>query len=169
MALTLGSVALSTSCASPQLPKDTPVRGSATAVPALPPEGAPPRRLPRSIGKSREDFYPTEAKRHSLTGPVLLEFQIDPRGEPKDARVLAAKADPTLQAAALAVLKDQRFDTADPAYDAADSIPYRVTILFCMFSCGSLTPYAGYEQAHITVVGYISGPGMRTAPGGVSN
>lgn len=153
LALTLGSLALGGACAS-----------QAAAVPALPPDGTPPRRVPVNIAKLSEDFYPTEAKRQSLTGRVLLQFQIHPSGTPQDTRVLAAEADPTLQAAALALLKHLRFDTTDPAYNAADAAPYRTTILFCMFSCGSLTPYAGYEQAQITVTGYRYIGGRGTPP-----
>jgi TonB family protein len=110
-----------------------------------------PRKLPKGhIDLSRGDPYPEQAKRQSVTGRVLVEFQIGPRGKATSERVLGADAAPVLQSAALELVKRMTFDVSEPGFDLADPTPFRTTVLFCLLNCGALVAFPGTEPLVVT-------------------
>jgi len=114
--------------------------GSAGAV--VPPEHRVP---PITLGIT-SDPYPTQEKRKKITGRVLVEFQINAEGGSVAPRVVEADADPLLQAAALDIVRNAKFDVSAPSYDSSGKTFYRYGVRFCIFGCGSLAPYPGYEE-----------------------
>lgn len=118
----------------------------------LPPDG-PVRKLPHGKLESTIDWYPPPAKRKNLTGRTLVEFHIAPDGRATDLKVVHSEADPVLQAAALDLIRHDKFDVTDPKFDATDSTPFRASVSFCLVSCGALVPYPGYEANSIIITG----------------
>ena len=155
LALTLGIVTLVTSCATGQSPALVPGVAPAPNVVPAPSSDTPARKLPHFKISNSIAFYPARAKRLSLTGRVLVEFQIDKSGTPTGLRVIQAEADPSLQSAALDLVRHAQFDLSDPTYDAADPASYRVSVSFCLVTCGALTPFPGYEKESVVVTGTI--------------
>jgi TonB family protein len=108
------------------------------------------RKLPRAHFDMRNDPYPEQGKRQHLEGRVLVEFQLDPSGKAVSLKVVQAEAAPILEAAALNVVRRTKFDVSSPSFNAADPTPFRVTVRFCLMSCGSITPFPGSEDVAIT-------------------
>jgi TonB family protein len=99
---------------------------------------------------SRGDPYPAEARRQSLTGRVLVEFQINERGKAFSEKVLRADAASVLQDGALGVVKRMTFDVSGPGFDPADPTPFRLTVMFCLPSCSRLVAFPGTESFVVT-------------------
>jgi TonB family protein len=89
------------------------------------------RKLPK-VTNFGHDFYPTEALRQHLEGRVLLEFQIGSGGEPTNVKIIQAEAVSALQAGAVRLVRQTRFDVTSPGFDATDPTPNRVTVRFCI-------------------------------------
>jgi TonB family protein len=135
------------SCAAPALPPSQVVAPPADSV------GQIPRKLPPAKGHidlSGGDPYPEQAKRQSLTGRVLVEFQVNPSGKATSVRVLAADAAPVLRSGAVDFIKRMTFDVSGPGFDPADPTPFRTSVLFCLLSCGGLVAYPGTEPMTLT-------------------
>jgi TonB family protein len=110
-----------------------------------------PRKLPKShFDLSAGDPYPEQGKRQGLAGRVLVEFQIDRHGKAVSEKILGADAAPVLQNGALAVVRRSTFDVSGPAFDPADPTPFRVTVRFCLPTCGEVVPFPGTEDITIS-------------------
>jgi TonB family protein len=67
------------------------------------------------MGKPFETYYPPEAKRKSLHGPVIVAFLLDQReGAAREVTVAESSQVPMLDAAALRFIRDQEFRTSCP-------------------------------------------------------
>jgi TonB family protein len=82
---------------------------------------------------------------------VLIEFQINRHGRAVSEKLVAAEADPVLQASALKFVEAAKFDVSEPGIDLADPTPFRVTVLYCLPQCANVVPFPGTEA--ITVSG----------------
>jgi TonB family protein len=68
-----------------------------------------------TMGKPFETYYPPEAKRRSLHGPVIVAFLLDRReGAASEVTVAESSLVPMLDAAALRFIRDQEFRTSCP-------------------------------------------------------
>ena len=59
---------------------------------------------------------------------------LGPDGWATDLKVVHSEADPVLQAAALDLIRDDKFDVADPKFDPTDPTPFRASVSFCRVS-----------------------------------
>ena len=110
-----------------------------------------PRKPPKShFDFSAGDLYPAQAKRQHLVGRVLVEFHIDSRGKVVSEKVLGADAAPVLQSGALALLRGALFDVSAPGFDPGDPTPFRVTVRFCLPTCGEIVAFPGTEDITVT-------------------
>ena len=125
---------------------------SATQTSRKPPKG--------DLDFSAGDPYPEQGKRQDLTGRVLVEFQINQRGEAISEKVLGADADPVLQDGALSMVKRMKFDVSGLEFDSADSTPFRVTVLFCLHNCIGLAPFLGTELLVVSPPGVLQAPSI---------
>jgi len=115
----------------------------------------PSRKLPKSQVEMHTDWYPAHAKSRGLQGRVLVEFQINRNGRATSEKILASDAPSMLQDSALSLVKSSIFDVS--GIDLADTMPFRVTVLFCLSPCGKMVPFAGTDL--ITIAGSPPPPG----------
>jgi TonB family protein len=120
---------------------------------APPPEIAAttPRKLPPHAGFIRSMlWYPAPAVRLGMSGRVLVEFTLDTTGIVASAKVVAADAPQLLQGSALEFVRNSKFNIASADFNRADSAPFRVSILYCVATCGELVPFPGSQGLTIT-------------------
>jgi TonB family protein len=108
------------------------------------------RKLPKAkLLPMATDPYPEQGKRRNLQGRVLVEFAIDPRGAPVSVTISQADADPVLQAGALKLMRAMRYDVTSAGFDAAESLPFRLTIKFCLPDCTGIATFPDSEELTI--------------------
>lgn len=102
-----------TAATRPSAPQDSAERNiadsarTASATPAAGPEVVPARVL-----DNPRPAYPRQARRRGLEGQVVLEVQVLPDGHPGRIEVVAGSGHSILDRAALAALRDWRFEPA---------------------------------------------------------
>jgi outer membrane biosynthesis protein TonB len=79
-----------------------------------------------------------------------MEFEIDRRGKAVSIKIVQAEADHILQDGALRVIRGTTFDVRSLQFDAANSIPFRVTIKFCMPNCSGIATFPDSQEVAIT-------------------
>ena len=149
--VTLGLCLLVASCAT-----DAPPPQLSVTPLTLPPVA---RRLPHFKVDFNHDAYPVDAHRRDSTGRVLIAFRIGADGRATDLWLSRSEAEPVLQSAALSLVRDIRFDTADPAYDPQNATPFGISVRFCIVNCYALVPFQGYEANDVAVTGSRISPG----------
>src|ERR1700733_6699716 len=71
---------------------------------------APPIELPPYKGTLKDDYYPEDARAHALQGRVLVEFNVDGRGGPKDVVLVNAEPARDFDESARMLVKHLRFE-----------------------------------------------------------
>lgn len=124
------------------------------------PEADQPHRLPGIKNlPTRPDPYPEQGKRRHLEGRVLLEFRLDPSGKPVSISIVQAEADPVLQAGALKLVQNIRYNMAMPGFDATDPRPFLLTVKFGLPNSPRFATYPGSTE--LTISGSPLPPGFR--------
>jgi len=136
--LSLGMLAaLLQGCATQRVPPAT----ASTAA------SAPPRTLPHAQIDSKRDWYPWQGRLQSLEGQTVVRFQIDRGGKATAIKVVASDAAPVLQVTAVQLIQSARFDLTSVPYDAGNSTPFLVGVIFCIERCESRPPYPGTSDS----------------------
>lgn len=127
---------------------------------APPPEvaAATPRKLPRPTNLTRMSWFPPPALRLGMTGRVLVQFAINGAGTAESERVIGADASKFLQDSALKLIGDIKFNVASGDFNASDTVPFRVSLVYCIVeargpaapNCGGAVPFPGTESLVIT-------------------
>ena len=120
----------------------------------------PPIELPPYKGTLKDDYYPESARGHALQGRVLVEFNVDGRGVPKD--VVVANAEPArdFDESARMLVKNLRFEVPAGWEQRGAAHRFRIGVRYQMIQCinfshceaASRNPPADYEAADRTYV-----------------
>jgi TonB family protein len=110
---------------------------------------AQPQKPPKSeIINQNLAFYPAKAQRLGQEGRVVMAFDIRADGRVANAVVVSSE-EPGLDAAALDVLKNRKFEV--PAGGASEGRPYRLGVAFCLRPSSQPTDFEeGVERTVIT-------------------
>jgi TonB family protein len=98
----------------------------------------------------RSDPYPEEGKRRHLEGRVLVEFRLDQSGKPVSVAILQAEADRILQAGALKLIQNTRYNMSAPGFDATDPRPFRLTVKFGLPNSTRFATYPGSFEVTVS-------------------
>ena len=108
----------------------------------------------RQILEKGQSYYPAKALRLGQEGRVVVAFDIGADGRARNAAVVSSE-EPALDAAALAVLANRRFDTTT----ATEGRPYRMGVAFCLRPSSQPVSFdAGVEQVIISGSRIPGGP-----------
>ncbi|MFI4866588.1 MAG: energy transducer TonB, partial [Steroidobacterales bacterium] len=119
---------------------------------------APPIELPPYKGTLKDDYYPADARAHALQGRVLVEFNVDARGVPKDAVVVNAEPAREFDASARMLVKNLRFEVPVGWEQSGAAHRFRIGVRYQTIQCINFShceaaprnPPADYEAADRT-------------------
>jgi TonB family protein len=121
---------------------------------------APPIELPPYKGTLKDDYYPEDARAHALQGRVLVEFNVDGRGVPKDVVLVNAEPARDFDESARMLVKHLRFEVPAGWEQSAAAHRFRIGVRYQMIQCINFShceaaprnPPADYEAADRTYV-----------------
>jgi TonB family protein len=121
---------------------------------------AAPIELPPYKGTLKDDYFPADARAHALQGRVLVEFNVDARGVPKD--VVVANAEPArdFDESARLLVKNLRFEVPAGWEQSGAAHRFRIGVRYQVIQCMNFShceaaprnPPADYEAADRTYV-----------------
>jgi TonB family protein len=138
---------------------------------------AAPIELPPYKGTLKDDYFPADARAHALQGRVLVEFNVDARGVPKD--VVVTKAEPArdFDESARMLVKNLRFKVPAGWQQSGAAHRFRIGVRYQVIQCMNFShceaaprnPPADYEAADRTYVvsaqrRVVTFEGARSAP-----
>ena len=121
---------------------------------------APPIELPPYKGTLKDDYYPEDARAHALQGRVLVEFNVDGRGVPKDVVLVNAEPARDFDESARMLVKHLRFEVPAGWEQSGAAHRFRIGVRYQMIQCINFShceaaprnPPADYEAADRTYV-----------------
>src|SRR6202167_1935124 len=121
---------------------------------------APPIELPPYKGTLKDDYYPEDARAHALQGRVLVEFNVDGRGVPKDVVLVNAEPARDFDESARMLVKHLRFEGPAGWEQSGAAHRFRIGVRYQMIQCINFShceaaprnPPADYEAADRTYV-----------------
>jgi len=121
---------------------------------------ASPIELPPYKGTLKDDYYPEDARGHALQGRVLVEFNVDGRGVPKDLVVVNAEPAREFDESARMLVKNLRFEIPAGWEQSGAAHRFHIGVRYQMIQCINFShcepaprnPPADYEAADRTYV-----------------
>jgi TonB family protein len=125
-------------------------------------QGTAPRpiELPPYKGTLKDDYYPEYARGHALQGRVLVEFNVDGRGVPKDVVVVNAEPARNFDDSARRLVKNLRYEVPAGWEQSAGAHRFRMGVRYQVIQCINFShceseprnPPADYEAADRTYI-----------------
>jgi len=121
---------------------------------------APPIELPPYKRTLKDDYYPEDARGHALQGRVLVEFNVDGRGVPKDVVMINAEPAHAFDESARTLVKNLRFEVPAGWEQSGAAHRFRIGVRYQMIQCinfshceaAARNPPADYEAADRTYI-----------------
>jgi TonB family protein len=116
--------------------------------------------LPPYQGALKDDYYPTDARLHSLQGRALVEFNVNARGMPEEVAVVQAEPAGEFDEAARRLVRNLRYQVPADWTTSAASHRFRMGVRYQVVQCINLSrceseprdPPADYAAADRTYV-----------------
>jgi TonB family protein len=116
--------------------------------------------LPPYQGALKDDYYPTDARLHSLQGRALVEFNVNARGVPEDVVVVQAEPAREFDQAARRLVRNLRYQVPANWAQGSTSHRFRMGVRYQVVQCINLShceseprdPPADYDAADRTYV-----------------
>lgn len=125
-------------------------------------QGTAPRpiELPPYKGTLKDDYYPEYARGHALQGRVLVEFNVDGRGVPRDVVVVNAEPARNFDDSARRLVKNLRYEVPAGWEQNAAAHRFRMGVRYQVIQCINFShceseprnPPADYEAADRTYI-----------------
>jgi TonB family protein len=119
-----------------------------------------PIELPLYKGTLKDDYYPEYARGHALQGRVLVEFNVDGRGVPKDVVVVNAEPARNFDDSARRLVKNLRYEVPAGWEQSAGAHRFRMGVRYQVIQCINFShceseprnPPPDYEAADRTYI-----------------
>jgi TonB family protein len=95
--------------------------------------------LPPYQGALKDDYYPTDARLHSLQGRALVEFSVNARGLPEDVVVVQAEPAREFDEAARRLVKNLRYQVPADWAQGGASHRFRLGVRYQVVQCINLS------------------------------